>query len=101
MNRADSIQQAWLQHWQQQGLAVASTKNKIMLFGWEGYTKNGNGFNDVINTFDTIERATAFINSPYMAQANLGTLQVIDMKTLAVLGRFERQRKTDKWSRVA
>lgn len=101
MNKVESISQAWLQHWQQQGLAIAASKNKVMLFGWEGYTKNGNGFNDIINTFDTVDRAVAFINSPYMAQANLGTLQVIDMKNLAVLARFERQRKADKWGRVA
>lgn len=100
-DKESSKSDAWKLHWESEGLRHVNRINSVMLFGWEGYSKNGNGFNDIVETFDTVDLALAFVNSPYMTKANFGTLQVIDMKNLSVLSRFERQRQTDKWSRVA
>lgn len=96
---------AWQQHLfadsSLDGRVHVSTVPRMMLFGWEDYSKNGNGFNNIISTFDGLPAAWAAINSPVAVQSPYGTLQLIDMVTLEVVARFWRQRQTDKWSLVA
>lgn len=93
---------AWQQHLfadsSLDGRVHVDTLPKLMLFGWEDFSKNGNGFNNIVSTFGSLEKALMAVDSPVAVQSPYSTLQLINMTSLSVVGRFERQRKTDKWS---